>query len=177
MKTHTHRSLLAALIAAVTIAVGLVVAGEKEGSHKEGSHSDQAKATVTAGAQAHCPIMGGKISKQVHADHDGKRVYFCCPGCIKKFQADPDKYLRKMAASGAKLATVAKAQATCPMMLTGKALSAADIAACKAQCAKKKQNADTQTKAAAHKAHEGSHKVPKAKHGDHKVKPHEGSHK
>ena len=42
--------------------------------------------TALAKEQTTCPIMGGKIDKTVYADHDGKRVYFCCAGCIDPFK-------------------------------------------------------------------------------------------
>ena len=32
------------------------------------------------------------------ATHEGKTYYFCCPGCEKKFSADPATYLAKMPA-------------------------------------------------------------------------------
>jgi YHS domain-containing protein len=51
-------------------------------------------------AQTHCPVMGGKINKEVYADYQGQRVYFCCPGCKKPFQENPDKYFKKLAEKG-----------------------------------------------------------------------------
>jgi len=51
-------------------------------------------------AQTACPIMGGKINKDIYADHEGQRVYFCCAGCVSTFNADPEKYLEKMKAEG-----------------------------------------------------------------------------
>lgn len=54
--------------------------------------------------QTVCPVMGGKINRTLFVDHDGKRVYFCCPGgCADKFKADPAKYLDKMKADGVEL--------------------------------------------------------------------------
>lgn len=50
--------------------------------------------------QTNCPVMGGKIDKKVYSDYDGKRVYFCCTGCIKQFKKEPDKYLKKLEAEG-----------------------------------------------------------------------------
>ena len=47
-------------------------------------------------AQKICPVMGGKIDPKVFVEHKGRKVYFCCPGCIGKFKADPDKYLAKL---------------------------------------------------------------------------------
>ncbi len=41
-----------------------------------------------------CPVMeGNPIRKDLFVDYNGKRVYFCCPGCIPAFKADPGKYM------------------------------------------------------------------------------------
>lgn len=50
--------------------------------------------------QTNCPVMGGKIDKKVYADYDGKRVYFCCAGCIPQFKKDPGTYLKKLEEEG-----------------------------------------------------------------------------
>jgi len=50
--------------------------------------------------QTICPVMGGKINKKLFADHDGKRVYFCCAMCTKKFKEDPEKYIKKLETAG-----------------------------------------------------------------------------
>lgn len=51
-------------------------------------------------AQTTCPVMGGKIDKKVYADYDGKRIYFCCAGCIPQFKKDPGTYLKKLEGEG-----------------------------------------------------------------------------
>ena len=56
--------------------------------------------SVFAEEQANCPVMGGKINKEIYADHDGKRVYFCCNMCIDTFKKDPAKYIEKMKKDG-----------------------------------------------------------------------------
>ncbi len=50
--------------------------------------------------QVNCPVMGGKINKEIYADHDGKRVYFCCAMCIDTFKKNPEEILKKMEADG-----------------------------------------------------------------------------
>jgi YHS domain-containing protein len=47
-------------------------------------------------AQTLCPVTGDKIDKKVFVDYKGQRIYFCCASCIPKFNADPEKYLKKM---------------------------------------------------------------------------------
>ena len=51
--------------------------------------AEEPAATDGPRPQTTCPVMGGKINKELFADYDGKRIYFCCPGCVKKFEADP----------------------------------------------------------------------------------------
>ncbi len=51
-------------------------------------------------AQTACPVQGGHINKSLHADYQGERVYFCCPGCIGTFQKSPEKFLKKMEEQG-----------------------------------------------------------------------------
>ena len=53
--------------------------------------------------QQFCPVMGGKIDKKVHTDHQGQKVYFRYAGCIEKFTADPAKYMKKLKEQLAKL--------------------------------------------------------------------------
>ena len=33
------------------------------------------------------------VESSIHADVDGVRYYFCCPGCKDTFLADPAAYL------------------------------------------------------------------------------------
>ncbi len=59
-----------------------------------------AEKTTEVKKQTNCPVMGGKINKAQFADVNGKRIYTCCPGCIGKIKADPEKYIRQMEAEG-----------------------------------------------------------------------------
>jgi YHS domain-containing protein len=54
-------------------------------------------------AQTQCPVLGGKINKNVYADYKGQRIYFCCAGCDKEFNKDPEKYLKKLREQGISL--------------------------------------------------------------------------
>jgi YHS domain-containing protein len=36
------------------------------------------------------------IDKNVYTEYEGKKVYFCCPGCIDKFKASPSSYIAKL---------------------------------------------------------------------------------
>ena len=53
--------------------------------------------------QTTCPILAGNIDKNVYADYQGKRIYFCCKGCDAEFNKDPDKYMKKLQEEGVTL--------------------------------------------------------------------------
>jgi YHS domain-containing protein len=50
--------------------------------------------------QTTCPVLGGNINKSVYIDYQGRRIYFCCPGCEPEFRKDPEKFLKKLEAQG-----------------------------------------------------------------------------
>jgi YHS domain-containing protein len=53
--------------------------------------------------QTICPVMGGEINKEVYADYNGKRIYFCCQDCLSTFKNDPEKYMKKLEDEGVTL--------------------------------------------------------------------------
>lgn len=53
-------------------------------------------------SQTVCPIMGGKINKEVFVDVAGYRIYACCPSCLAKIKADPAKAVATLKAKGEK---------------------------------------------------------------------------
>ncbi len=59
--------------------------------------------TACAKSQVTCPVMGGTVDKTLYADHNGKRVYFCCTGCIAPFNKEPEKYIQQLEDSGVEL--------------------------------------------------------------------------
>jgi hypothetical protein len=47
--------------------------------------------TVPVYANTTCPIMGKPASKALFAETDKGRIYVCCPPCIAKIKADPER--------------------------------------------------------------------------------------
>ncbi len=76
----------------VVVLLGFLMAGC-------GPSETQAK----AGPQTTCPMMGTPIDKKIFVDYKGKRVYFCCDDCPKKFEDDADAMMKKMADAGVTL--------------------------------------------------------------------------
>jgi hypothetical protein len=45
-----------------------------------------------------CIVAGDKIDPAIPpVVYKGQQVKFCCKGCVKKFNANPDKYMTKLA--------------------------------------------------------------------------------
>jgi len=95
----------------MTAAVAVLVAA---GGAASGFASDKAAPATTnvVKHQTICPVEGGKISKKLFADYQGKRVYFCCDGCPDEFKKDPVKYIKKMEAKGITLDKTPQAATT-----------------------------------------------------------------
>ena len=83
----SKRKTIPALLVAFSLA--LATAGGAR-SEKGGSPSDYVNQTT-------CPVMGGAIDSTIYTEMQGQRIYFCCPGCIETFRADPEKYFMKAA--------------------------------------------------------------------------------
>ena len=95
------KSILTALIlAGFTFAAAPATQAKSSESAK--TESKQAAPKVFSypqkeGTKASCPVTGEEftIAKDtVHAEYQGKHVYFCCGGCKKAFDKDPAKYTK-----------------------------------------------------------------------------------
>ena len=100
------------LLMVLMLAAGLALMGcEKQAEDPEPKVPESKTSVVTDAAtlaaervpQTVCPVMGGKINKDIFVDHEGQRVYFCCAGCEGTFKKNADEYLKKMADAGVKL--------------------------------------------------------------------------
>lgn len=43
-----------------------------------------------------CPVMNAAVSEKYRSEYKGQYVYFCCQGCIKMFEKDPEGYVAKL---------------------------------------------------------------------------------
>ena len=80
-----------------------------------GGHGHGADAKKMAMALPNCPVVELPINFALSIATDDGPVYFCCQGCIPKFQKDPAKYTTQVAAQRKALAHRAKVQVTCPV--------------------------------------------------------------
>lgn len=74
--------------------------GECPYAKKNKEEKKDAKDKAAGKAQTVCPVMGEPIDKQIYVDYNGYRVYFCCQGCVAKFNKEPEKFLKKMKDDG-----------------------------------------------------------------------------
>jgi YHS domain-containing protein len=78
------------------------IAGKPSLFHARGltttpSHMQEAPTTqATSDKQTVCPVMVNKINPDIFVEYRGVKVFFCCPPCVEKFKADPDKYIPKL---------------------------------------------------------------------------------
>lgn len=49
-------------------------------------------------------VIGGDMGKPVKLTYKGQEMIFCCKDCVKDFNKDPDKYIKKLAEEQAKAA-------------------------------------------------------------------------
>ena len=69
------------------------------------------------------PVCGMKVETgkaAATAEHAGKTYYFCCAGCAKKFEAEPEKYLSKKAETAAAAQVVGGGKMTLPVLTQAK---------------------------------------------------------
>lgn len=93
---------------AVGMGVRPALAQHGHGDHGHGEHAQTA-------AVPKCPVMGEPANLALSVPTDDGPVFFCCKGCISKYQKDPGKYAAKVAAQRKALADRAKVQVTCPV--------------------------------------------------------------
>lgn len=77
------------------------------GKADEASRKSEGKPTLSPADKAKDPVCGMEVEKAKawHADFDGADIYLCSDECLKKFKAEPTKYL--------KACTCAKTKAKC----------------------------------------------------------------
>jgi YHS domain-containing protein len=82
--------ILSTLLAAVLMTAGLTAcAADKEKAPAAGTPINKK-----------CPVEGGDVDVAHTVVYKGKTVAFCCAGCDKDFNKDPEKYMKVLADKG-----------------------------------------------------------------------------
>src|SRR5947209_6583612 len=74
-------------------------------------HADTSPPTAELATDPVCGMKVDPAKTPHHAAHAGERFHFCGAGCLAKFVADPERYLRPQAPPPAPAGTIY----TCPM--------------------------------------------------------------
>ncbi len=59
-----------------------------------------------------CPVMNAAVSEKFRTEYKHQYVYFCCQGCIKMFEKDPEGYIAKLSKEDQE---AVKANDICPL--------------------------------------------------------------
>jgi YHS domain-containing protein len=108
---HAMQRFRTTLLVTTILAVGLITTA----ALAQDRPGDQESTTSKAAKLPACPVMGGTIDFSVKTMTEDGPVYFCCPGCIKKLEENPEKYADKVAAQREALAKLPRVQVNCPL--------------------------------------------------------------
>ena len=63
---------------------------------KENDKAAAQKLEAVLTSQTACPFDGKPIDVEVSAEHNGKKIFFCCKDCVKEFEKDKDGTLANL---------------------------------------------------------------------------------
>lgn len=89
-------SLSVLLVAGAVLVSGCGGSSQQASSPAAGAFKAPGEAKV--GDRSKCPVSGEEFvvsETSPKAEYQGKTYFFCCPGCAKKFESDPQKFLSK----------------------------------------------------------------------------------
>ena len=95
MKTGTKKFWKIPCLICILLVGTLVLGGCKKKSEPAPPVTAE-EAVSTAEEQIICPVMEGKINKDIFTEYKGKKVYFCCTMCRETFEKEPEKYVSKL---------------------------------------------------------------------------------
>ncbi len=99
-RLQRRRTLMLALAAAGLVALTAGAAFAGSGACGHAAAQERAKQTVEDDYPlGTCIVSGAKLGSMgepVVYDYEGREIRFCCAGCVKPFEADPEAYLAKM---------------------------------------------------------------------------------
>ncbi|MBI3829006.1 MAG: hypothetical protein HY291_05800 [Planctomycetes bacterium] len=82
----------------VALVLALSVAGAAVAFAEDAPKTEKPGAKAEAYPLKTCIVsgeeLGGEMGDAVTIQHEGRTIKFCCKSCVKKFNADPAKYLK-----------------------------------------------------------------------------------
>jgi YHS domain-containing protein len=71
-------------------------AQEKKSSGKEAAATEVKAEPVNS----ICPVSAEEVDGEITYEYEGKTYALCCKSCLKKFKADPEKYISRLSEDG-----------------------------------------------------------------------------
>ncbi len=110
-------SLRSTLLAASLLTATIAFAGCGGAQATATDTGAAAAAAADLPAEATCPVSGKTFAPNASTAvvvHEGKTYYMCCPGCAKKFAADPSQFVGEKKTDASADASL-PASAVCPV--------------------------------------------------------------
>ena len=89
-------TLILSALLALTLGLSAFAADEKKDAAKDAPKDGKSLTAINK----NCPVEGGEVDAKEFVVYKGKKVAFCCAGCDKEFNKDPEKYMKELAAKG-----------------------------------------------------------------------------
>lgn len=81
-------------ITLAALALMLLVAAGVQAQDAKKPADTKAKVEKTDAKKLVCPVTGEDADPEVSYAYKGTTYYFCCSNCVKRFKADPAKYIK-----------------------------------------------------------------------------------
>jgi YHS domain-containing protein len=96
IRSRKMNKILPAVLVTLLTVTGLLISScseEAQSPPKTGAVQTSDTDTQLPSNQTRDAISGNRVNKDLYADYEGKRVYFCCAESKKTFASDPQPYL------------------------------------------------------------------------------------
>lgn len=87
---------VAVVVLGLTVAGCCCLGGDDQYAGPASAQGSSATGAGASFAQTTCPVMAGPVQEDIYVDHEGRRIYLCCEGCIAPFKKDPERYIAKL---------------------------------------------------------------------------------
>lgn len=92
------------ILIGLSLTIGTYAQEKEKVEKKEQAKEVQKEITTSAGQNIDkekpvntiCPVSGEEVDQNITYTYNGKTYALCCNKCLKKFKADPEKYISRM---------------------------------------------------------------------------------
>ena len=115
------------LLPTVTLLLTILLASASQAADKFTKDQKRAARDAAGSVNGVCPVMGRLVTPKGGSSlYKGEKIAFCCPGCDKKFKADPTRYMDRLRLNPPKYWYVSKKPAVAEMRKAKAAVQSAN---------------------------------------------------